>query len=1031
MASVHSIRLDLERIPLCERENELQRLSECVRSNAAVFLHGESGAGKSALLNKLLDDSEGDYMCAVGKFEEFVSEPLSAILTAMNEVIEAVLKQRFERDEWTERITTALESEAAVLLSVLPRLADLLGDSKLLTRRDSPTSVRDHGRDRFRLAMRTFLRAVSEHTPVLVVLDDLQWADKESFDMLETLLQGRTFAFVGAHRPVGEDSPLAHLKSQCLDALDLVLPNLTLTGVSKMLQALLRRDEDDVAELAGLLYRKTLGNPFFAIQFLQLLERRELLFLSLSSYQWKWQIRRIEAETDISDNVAAMVAAEIQTLPEWQRHVLNIAACLGVAHFDTDMLVYVLSHDLPDDAAAKVRDGLEAAVAIGLLERLAGGKLKFSHDQIRDGALQLSASSDALQHLKIGMRLHELMKARGSTDLLFLAVRHLNLGSSLLDNETERVQLAALNLDAAEHAIRKSSFYPACDFLRAGRALLGPNAWQDHHDLMAALSNTLARMEFCCGRWDESLAVADDVLANTSDFQPVAVNSMVLSLFQQGQAVPAIEVALKALAQVDAPLDCRAPPRRIEREIKKMRNRLRNQSDEQLLHLPNHGDAVLNMKLDLLNLLGSSIIHGNPDRYSCDMVFLRMLQLTLDHGQSESTGLCWVAFGLSLSKRGLYDEALRYGKIGLHYAAECKRPPDVLAHQAFYYHIFHWREDFQSGVEPASRALKACWDNGVIDQYLWNGVLYFRVYFCSGLRLQPLAHDMRRYVDLLREYKQNSSLESHSSFFQMVANFMGEATSPLELTGEFMNQDESQARWTESGHQKNLHKLCFYRMVLAVYFGDFDLAEDLANQLSPPEHEYSDVWRPYLFFFRGLIALVLAQERGSRKLRRQGQAVVKQLEQLVRGGAVNCHHMLLLLRAELAASTGSDPVTVRDAFDAGIGAAGKLGLLHNQALMNERAGVYCVRIGDDSWAGVYLERARDLYEEWEGFGKVSHMLKKYRSYLRGGNQRSSRSGGSFRGRERLKRMSLEPRKCLDESLDSSSPGEKPSARAMK
>jgi hypothetical protein len=168
--------------------------------------------------------------------------------------------------------------------------------------------------------------------------------------------------------------------------------------------------------------------------------------------------------------------------------------------------------------------------------------------------------------------------------------------------------------------------------------------------------------------------------------------------------------------------------------------------------------------------------------------------------------------------------------------------------------------------------------------------------------------------------------------------------------------------------------------------------------VGPMEFGYTP-WIAPRTMMQGMIAFALFKSTRRRRYRRWGLASMRKIESFLRGGNVNCHPMLLLLRAEHATIDGRKRDDVQRAFDDAIIVSGRLGCLHNQALGNERAGVYFLEQKDTVWAATYLTRAFELYSLWGARAKALQLKDKFIQLIDKSNLEVS--GSVFKARTRL------------------------------
>lgn len=372
------------------------------------------------------------------------------------------------------------------------------------------------------------------------------------------------------------------------------------------------------------------------------------------------------------------------------------------------------------------------------------------------------------------------------------------------------------------------------------------------------------------------------------------------------------------------------------------------------------------------------------------------MELTLLEGRLSYTPAAFAMWAWYLTSKCRYDDALRFGKIALQLSSQgASGVYDSRAVLVYFYFVFHWSMPYQNGVAPFAAGIKSAWDSGAVELVHLNTTCYFRLYFVAGLQLDGLVNDIRKFADLMKDYSTSSIFRGNQSFFQMIWNLTGLDDEMTRLTGEFLDQEESEKEWMSCANEKNLQKLYFSQLVVATYFGDFELAFAVSRRIVPnDEMDGPSPFIPMRVFFIGLAHAVLANTTKQRRHRTQRDSIIRTMESWVSQGNVNCHHMLLLLTAEKMVGKNVD--VVQKAFDAAISAAGRSGFLNNRALANERAGIYFLSQNDSTWASTYLRRASETYREWGAAAKTKQLFEKYGATLSHADFDSSYwiSGGS-------------------------------------
>ena len=350
-----SYQLPLNRSSLYGRDKELALLESAYTricgngASEAVFVHGVSGTGKSSLVATLrnptqIRDEESRFV--YGKYDLLCQdEPFSAIVSAFTDICDLIL-QSDELDEMKDLLNEALGDDRNLMTSLIPNLSMLVSDgddqSAANSEYNSPNSVQDL--TRLRLVCRAFLRAVAmEKHPLIVVIDDIQWADAASVDVIKGLLtdiRSKNILIILAFRSIEVENdscmqPLLQLQNasltgeKCIAITEIHLDNLKIEAINMIVSQMIQSDDEATLPLSELVLLKTHGNAFFVLQYLYMLESQGLLTFSSERLQWEWDIAKIRSETMISDNVSELVWSKIQRLNKDLQATLKVAACLG------------------------------------------------------------------------------------------------------------------------------------------------------------------------------------------------------------------------------------------------------------------------------------------------------------------------------------------------------------------------------------------------------------------------------------------------------------------------------------------------------------------------------------------------------------------------------------------------------------------------------------------------------------------------------------------------------------------------------
>src|SRR5499433_611450 len=438
-----------------------------------VLVSGYSGIGKSSLvdeLHKVLVQPRGLF--ASGKFDQYKHDiPYATLVEAFQSLVRPLLsKSDTELASWRHALLEALGPNGRLMIDLIPELKPIIGDQPPV-----PELRLQQAQSRFQLVCRRFIGAFARpNHPLTLFLDDLQWLDAPTLDLLEDLLRPglKHLMLIGAYRDneVAAVHPLMRkldsIKAAGGKVVEITLSPLAQEHLGQLVADALRCELERAAPLAKLVHVKTGGNPFFAIQFLSSLAEEELLTFDHDGARWSWDIDRIHAMGYI-DNVADLMVGKITRLPTETQNAMQFMACLGnISEITTLSLVLGAAEE-------QVHVVLWPAIRQELVERLAGA-YRFVHDRIQEAAYSLVPEDQRGEaHLRIGRLLAARVPPEKQEEAIFEMVNQLNRGATLIVSRDEREQLAKLNLIAGKRAKSSTAHVSALSYLVAGAALLG------------------------------------------------------------------------------------------------------------------------------------------------------------------------------------------------------------------------------------------------------------------------------------------------------------------------------------------------------------------------------------------------------------------------------------------------------------------------------------------------------------------------------------------------------------------------------
>ena len=664
---------DRLRIPekLYGREREVATLltafDRIVKDGAPemVLVSGYSGIGKSSVVNELhkeLVPPRGLF--ASGKFDQYKRDiPYASLARAFQSLVRPILGQsEVELGRWRDALTDALGSNGQLIVNLVPELELVIGKQPLI-----PDLPPQEARNRFQIVFRRFLGvfARKEH-PLVLFLDDLQWLDTATLELLEHLVthaEVRHLLLVGAYRD-NEVGP-AHPLMRTLEAIrnadarvhEIVLAPLGLEDVNQLVADPLHCALEQARPLAQLVHEKTGGNPFFAIQFFNALAEEGLVAFDPVAPAWQWEIDRIRAK-NYTDNVVDLMAGKMKRLSTPTQEALKQFACVGNV---AEIVTLTLVHGKTEEA---MHAALWEAVHAGFVYRQ-DSSYKFLHDRIQQAAYSLIREEYRAEvHLRIGRVLLASMAADESAEHLFDVANQLNRGAALLLDLNEKAQVATINLRAGRKAKVSAAYASACMYFAAGMTLLSEGDWDSHYELMFSLWLERAECEFLTGNLDlVGQLIGELSQRGASKIDQAAVSHLKVQLHVvKGENPRAVESALTCLRLFGIDIQAHPTEEQVQAEYDRVWRNLNGRPIESLIDLPLMTDPEVQAAMRLLSVLLQPAYFTDTHLFSLHLC--RMVNVTVRHGTSGASAHGFGYFGLILGPVfHRYGEGYRFGRL--------------------------------------------------------------------------------------------------------------------------------------------------------------------------------------------------------------------------------------------------------------------------------------------------------------------------------------------------------------------------------
>jgi predicted ATPase/signal transduction histidine kinase len=943
-----------------------------------VLVSGYSGIGKSSVvheLHKALVLSHGLF--ASGKFDQYKRDvPYATLAQAFQSLVRPLLGQSEEDlGRWRDPLREALGPNGQLIVNLVPELELVLGPQPPVA--ELPPQ---DAKNRFQMVFRRFVAVFArrEH-PLALFLDDLQWLDAATLDLLEHLVihsEVRHLLLVGAYRDneVGPSHPLL----RTLDAIrtagarvqEIVLGPLGLDYVGQLVTEALHCEPERALPLAQLVHEKTGGNPFFAIQFFTALADEGLLAFDPLALAWQWDIDRIRARS-YADNVVELMAGKLSRLSAPTQEALKQLACLGnVAEISTLTLVHAETEEAMHDALAE-------AVYAGLILHQ-GSTYKFLHDRIHQAAYSLIPEEGRAEaHLRIGRVLLARMSVDQLAEHLFDVANQFNRCAPLLVDQEERVQVATIDLRAGRKAKASAAYASARAYFGAGMALLDECDWGSRYELTFNLWLECAECEFLSGNFEKAEQLIAELLRRAASKvgQAAAYQVKVLLHIVKAENKKAVDCALECLRLFGIDLPAHPTFEQVQAEYQTVWEGLDSRPIESLIDLPLMTDPDLQAAMKVLSVL-TPASYDNDIRLFC-LIVCRMVNISAEHGISGASAHGYAHLGSILGPVfHRYSEACRFAKL----ACDLVEKHGFISYQAKAYNSMGlaalWTQPITTAINFLGAMFRAATETGDLTYACYAMYLSVTNLVVQNAPLDAVWRESEMALDFVRKAGFRDVAEIIRSQQRFVATMQGRTASFSTFSDAHFDEATFEAQLTAD---RLAQLVCYYWIVkLKTRFLSGDYAEALAaaDKAKPLLGAAAAQIQLLDYFYYTALTVAALFEKGSTVEQTEWRELLSlHNEQLCEWADIypptfaDKHE---LVSAEIARIDGRDFEAMR-LYEEAIRSARENGFVQNEGLAHEVAARFYAARGFEMIAHAYLRNARYCYLRWGAEGKVRQL----------------------------------------------------------
>lgn len=928
----------------------------------ALLVSGSPGVGKTAVISQgeRIIAEQGKCFIAAGKCDRLqYNIPYVALIAALRKLIRRILDQS-SKDGQIAKLRTALGINGQVIIDVIPEVELLIGKQPSV-----PTLGTVENQNRFNLVFGNFIRSFcSQDEPLVLFLDDLQWADPATLNLMQLLLtdpETQYLFFVGAYRSneVSPDHPLAQaiesLQAAGTNIQQLQLQSLSERHVSQLVVDTLQERSERSRAFASLMFRLTAGNPLVLKQSFYSLYLNKQLFQDTRSGTWNWQIEQLPKQ-----ELFEIVAQRLAQLPPQANHLLKRVACVG-GRMSSQLLAVV-----GEQSTFKTLLQLRPALRVGLIvikRKSSELMVCFVHDRIQQVVYDsIEPVTKTAMHLATG----QLLQTGNNTDHFFSMVSQFNLGARLITSQTKRDELCVLNLKASQKAKDCADFASALTYVNKCMDLLG-HSWERSYSLTLKVYQKAIEVEYLNGNFERSHILSNTALENTETLlEEIGIYQLKIQAYiAQSLYREAVELGFSVLRSAGVNLTENLPD---------------NLTLEVLENLPKASDKLKIFVLRILCTIGD--FAPFVDTECIPAIIITELSLYWQMGNSVFSASVCIDYAFLLSASGNTGLGNQYGELALRLLDrfDLKRL-NCKVINIYNCGVKHWT-NLRETLGSLKNAIKSGIEYGDLE-FTGHTVLNLCTHSVfAGVNLEETEKTYEEYTKILEKFRLYFHIQINKIFNQLVLILRENSKENIQFKGGIFDAEQSLSAFHEENNTFALFLTYLAQGILLYLAGNYTQAVASFNAAT----EYAAVMSGFaaptqLNFYQSLAILghyhsAPLSERPA--LLETVRANQRQIAAWSRSGPMNFLHKFQLVEAERA-RIFRDYKQAESLYLKAIRGAARQGFIHEEALANELLGCHYLERGQTDLGKTKIIRARELYVIWGAIRKVQLLEKEHPS----------------------------------------------------
>jgi predicted ATPase/WD40 repeat protein/GAF domain-containing protein/tRNA A-37 threonylcarbamoyl transferase component Bud32 len=974
-----------------KKNKEANQHNEQKPDSEIIFVSGYSGIGKSSLVKEIyqpITQKKGYFIS--GKFDQYQRDiPYYAIIQAFSQLIEQLLTQtEAQLKQWRDKIKTALGVNGQVIVDIIPELELIIGKQQAI-----PELQASEAHNRFNLVFQNFIAVFTqkEH-PLVIFLDDLQWADLASLKLMKLLINApnvSSLLLIGAYRDneVSATHPLMltlrEIKETRIAVNEIILSPLKIADSNQLIADTLRSALENTIPLSNLLAEKTGNNPFFLKEFLKILCQENLLKLNSDNFDWQWNLNEIKAQK-VTDNVVDLMTSKIQKLPVDTQKILKLGACIG-NQFDINTLAIVAEKSTKEIALS-----LAQAIAQGLIFPLNyfdnSVEYKFIHDKIQQAAYSLiDLLTKPVLHLQIGRLLLKKTNWQQQSEKIFKIVNQLNMAQALIIEPAEREKLAKLNVIASKKAKASNAYQSALEYLQIGINFLDTNSWQKQYQLSLEIHQVAAETAYLSGDFEQMEKLIEIVFqkAITLSDKVKVYEVKIQAYIALDNHLLAANTGLDLLKLLGINFPKKTNKLNILLALVKIKLSLVGKKTEDLISLPIMAEPKKKSAMKILTLITPSVHAIFPQIFP--LLVFKQINLSITYGNTTSSTYAYAHYSLILC--GILrdiEAGYQFGQLALNLSSKFAfQETKARTLMIVYGFIHHWKKHYNQASKFLWKAYQIGLETGEFESAALCLLFYSNQHHSIVKNLVVFEQELASFIIKTIQIRQFIYVEFLQIDRQVVLNLIGRSNIPWHLKG-IAYDEEKVAIQSEKIDRYSILNFYFYfnKATLCYLFEQYSQAIRNAD-LAKKYLKISTLSFSILCFYDSLARLALYEEAEKSQQKNfllKVRSNQKKMKKWAHHAPMNFLHKFYLVEAEKHRVIGKYSQAIH-LYDRAIKLAHENEYIKEEALAYELAAKFYLGRSNSLIATTYMKQARHCYQRWGANAKVKQLNENYPELL--------------------------------------------------